>query len=187
MARILWPRRDDHGQTSVATLEFLIDYLRWCLEEPAADGPRAWAARVSRAVGRVEEAFDRHVKLFEAPGGPFDQVADPSLLPFAAREQEAGRLRQQHAALRTQIRCVGELFRNCLLLCAPPPGTSLMGGAAEELAARRALRLFAVLGPCVGDLLAGLAEHLAAENRMLGYTASGRGPRHVRRATSARP
>jgi hypothetical protein len=175
------------GQTSVATLEFLIGHLRWCLEEPVADGPRDWAARVSRAVDRVEEAFDRHVKLFEAPGGPFDHLADPGLLPFAAQEQEAGRLRQQHAALRTQIRCVGELFRNCLLLFAPPPGTSLKGGAAEELAERRALRLFAVLGPCVGDLLAGLADHLAAENKMLGRTAPGRAFRHVRRATSRPP
>src|SRR5262245_18063965 len=128
--------------TSAATLEFLIDYLRWCLEEPVADGPRDWAARVSRAVGRVDEAFDHHVRLFEAPGGPFDHLADPSLLPFAAQAQEAGRLRQQHAALRTQIRCVGELFRNCLLLLAPPPGTSPKGGAADELAERRALRLF---------------------------------------------
>jgi hypothetical protein len=175
------------GHTSAATLEFLIDYLRWCLEEPAADGARAWAARVSRAVHRVDAAFDRHVEIFEAPGGPLDHVADPSLLPFAAQEQEAGRLRQQHAALRTQIRCVGELFRNGLLLLAPPPGTSLKGGAADELTERRVLRLSAVLGPCVGDLLAGLADHLAAENRVLGYTASGRASHPVRRATIPRP
>ena len=175
------------GHTSVATLEFLIDHLRWCLEEPVADGTRDWAARVSRAVDRVDEAFDGHVKRLEAPGGPLDRLADPSLLPFAAQEQEAGRLRQQHAALRTQIRCVGELFRNCLLLCAPRLGASLKDGAADELAERRAFRLFAVLGPCAGDLVAGLADHLAAENRMLGYTASGRVPRHVRRATSPRP
>ena len=175
------------GQTSVATLEFLIEHLRWCLEEPAAHGPRDWAARVSRAVGRVDEAFDHHVKLFEAPGGPFDRLADPSLLPFAAQAQEAGRLRRQHAALLTQIRCVGELFRNCLLLVAPPLGTSLRGGAADGLAERRALRLFAVLGPCAGDLLAGLADHLAAENRVLGSAASGRASHLVRRATSPRP
>ena len=175
------------GHRSAATLEFLIDYLRWCLEEPAAEGTPDWAARVSRAVGRVEEAFAHHVKLFEAPGGPLDHLADSSLLPFGAQEQEAARLRQQHAALRTQIRCVGELFRNGLLLLAPPPGTPLQGGAADALAERRAHRLLAMLGPCVGDLLAGLADHVAAENRVLGYTASGRASHPVRRATSPRP
>ena len=171
----------------MAILEFLIDYVRWCLEEPVADGPRDWAARVSRAVGRVEEAFARHVKLLEAPGGPLDHVADPGLLPFGAQEQEARRLRQQHAALSTQIRCVGELFRNGLLLVAPPPGTPLQGGAADALAEARAHRLLAVLGPCVGDLLAGLANHLAAESRVLAYKASGRAAHPVRRATSPRP
>jgi hypothetical protein len=174
------------GHTSAATLDFLIDHLRWCLEEPVADSPRDWAARVSRAVGRVDEAFDRHVKRLEAPGGPLDPLADRGLLPFAARQQEAGRLRQQHAALRTQIRCAGELFRNCLLLLAPPPGTSGKDGAAEEFAERHALRLFAVLGPCVGDLVIGLADQLAAENRMLGYAARRRVPQQVRLATSPR-
>jgi hypothetical protein len=36
-------------------------------------------------------------------------------------------------------------------------------------------------------LLACLADHLAAENRLLGYTASGRASHRVRRATSRRP
>jgi hypothetical protein len=35
--------------------------------------------------------------------------------------------------------------------------------------------------------VAGLADHLAAEKRMLGGTASGRACHHVRRATSPRP
>jgi hypothetical protein len=161
-------------QTSGATLEFLIDHLHWCLEQPVADGTRDWAAQVSRAVDRVEEAFDHHVELLEAPNGPLDRIADPSHFPFTAQAQEAGRLRQQHAALRTRLRCVGELFRNCLLLFAPPLGTSLKTGAADERAEGRAFRLFGVLGPCVGDLLAGLADHLAAEKRLLAYAASGR-------------
>jgi hypothetical protein len=36
-------------------------------------------------------------------------------------------------------------------------------------------------------LVAGLADHLAAEKRMLGCAARSRAPQHVRRATRPRP
>jgi hypothetical protein len=159
------------GQTSVATLAFLLGHLRWCLDQPLADGPRDWGVRVSRTVDRVDGAFDRHVALLEDADGPLNRIADPSLFPFTAEAQQVRRLRQEHASLRTQIRCVGELFRECLVLFRPSPELSLRSAAADELAEARALRLFIVLGPCVGDVLASLEHHLAAEKKLLGHTA----------------
>jgi hypothetical protein len=166
-------------QTTAASLKFLVDHLRWCLAQPLAGESHEWAERVRRAVDHVEKAFVRHIEHVEAPGGPLDEIADPGQFPFTAAAQQVRALRRQHTALRTQIHCVSELFRDCLLLFGPATTTAADSIAVDSVAEARALRLFAILAPRVSDLVNDLEHHLAAEDALLtgsdldGYSIAG--------------
>jgi hypothetical protein len=153
-------------QTSEAGVEFLVGHLRWCLAQPLNGGSREWAVSVSRAVNQLDEAFRRHVEVMESAGGPLEQVAEPGQLPFTSAAQQVRRLRREHATLHTEIQCVGELFRDCLLLFAPPPDPFPRSAATSGMAESRATRLFGMLGSRVEDFLAELENHLAAEREL---------------------
>jgi hypothetical protein len=148
-------------------LEFAVGQLRWSLERPLVYGERDWAVRVHRALHRLAEALEHHVEFVEPPGGWFAQFADPHLLPLTEEAQQVARLCQEHILLRGKIRCLAAEFRNGLLLFSPHPEEYFGCGATEGPEEAHAFRLFSALDPCVGDLLALLVEHLAAEESLL--------------------
>jgi hypothetical protein len=173
-------------QTSVASLEFLVSHLRWCLAQPLDGDPRAWAVRVSRAVDQVDETFTGHIELLDAPGGPLSQIADPCLFPFTAEAQHVRRLRRQHTAFRTQLHCAAGLLRDCLLLFTPPPEVSPTSGAPADLAEARALRMFGIVGSVLGDLARELEIHLDTEKALLADATAAGGQEPVRALGKAR-
>ena len=143
-------------------LDFLLDQLRWSLGQPHVYGQREWAARLARALDRVGHAFDRHLNLVEGPNGSLPDLADPEQLPVSEEAQQARRLLREHAALRGCLELlVAQLRGGLLLFPAPDP-------AREALPEAGAFRLFDALGWCVGDLLATLDAHLAAEGKLFG-------------------
>jgi hypothetical protein len=170
--------------TSEATLEFALGQLRWSLDRPLVYGEREWAARVSRALDRVADAFDHHVESVEGPDGWFAQFSDPHLLPLTDEALRVARLRQEHVLLRGKIRCLAAQFRNSLLLFPPHLEASLGGAAAGDAEDAHAFRLLRALDPCVGDLLALLAEHLAEEEPLLPGTSTSVAPRRAAAAGS---
>jgi hypothetical protein len=151
--------------TGQPEFEFALDLLHWSLTQPLVYGERAWAGRVSRALDRVRDAFDRHAGLVRAPDGPLAQVADPRLLPLTDEAQAVQRLARDYLALRDRIELVAAQFRGALLLF---PAPAAAAPAPEPLPEVRAYRLFDTLGSCVADLLAALDAHLAAEKTVLG-------------------
>jgi hypothetical protein len=155
------------SQASEPSLKFLQDHVRWCLSRPLVYGERDWANRVSRALDRLAEAFDLHIEQWDAPGGPSRRLADPSLLPFTPEAHQVAQLRTQHAALRARLHGVAAQFRNALALFPPHLDTSLRDPAADDVQEVRVFRLFGVLDPLVGDLLADLDAHRAAEEQAL--------------------
>ena len=70
-------------RTGQPELDFLLDHLRWSLDQPHAYGQREWAGRLARALDRVRDAFDRHINLVERPDGLLAHLADPEQLPFS--------------------------------------------------------------------------------------------------------
>ena len=133
-------------RTGQPELDFVLDQLRWSLAQPHIYGQREWAARLARALGRVRDAFDRHVNLVEAPGGPLAHLADPGQLPFSEGARQAQRLLREHAALRGCLELLAAQLRGALLLFPAPEK-----GAPEALAEARAYRLFDALGWCASS------------------------------------
>jgi hypothetical protein len=159
-------------------LEFLLDHLRWSLEQPLRHGERDWATRVGRALERVAKVFDDHVEQTEGPGGLLTEVADACLLPFTAEAQQAATVRRQHESLRTKVRCVASQFRDALGLFPPQDdGARVATTDIDEVQEMRALRLFRALDPCVGDILAELDACLSAERSLLEAQAAENGKR----------
>jgi hypothetical protein len=155
------------SQSSEPNLKFLQDHVRWCLSRPLVYGERDWANRVSRALDGLAEAFDRHIEEWDAPNGPSRRLADPGLLPFTPEAHQAEHLRTQHAALRARLHGVAAQFRDALALFRPYLDRSLRDPAADEVQELRVFRLFGVLDPLVGDLLADLDAHRADEEQAL--------------------
>ena len=153
-------RLPDRYTNQGTALDFLLDQLRWSLDQPLVHGPREWAARLARALDRVRDAFDRHVNWAEAPDGPLAHLTDPGQLPFSEEARQAQRLLREHAALRGCLELLAAQLRGALLLFPAP--------APEALPEARAYRLFDALGWCVGDLLEALDAHLAAEAKLFG-------------------
>jgi len=156
-------------RTGQPELDFLLDHLRWSLDQPHAYGQREWAGRLARALDRVRDAFDRHINLVERPDGPLPHLADPEQLPFSEEARQAQRLLREHAALHGCLELLAAQLSGALLLFPAPDTTT------EALPETRAYRLFDALGWCVGDLLAALDAHLAAEEKLFGAAGPARG------------
>lgn len=148
-------------------LVFLLGQLRWSLDRPLVYGAGDWATRVGRALDRLEESFDHHVAAWEGPESILNEISEPGSFPFTTEAQRTERLHEQHLGLRTQLGCLVELFRNGLQLFPCQGDTSPGNAGADEQQEVRAFRLFAVLCPCVRDLLVGLERHLAEESKLL--------------------
>jgi hypothetical protein len=153
-------------RTGQPELEFALDQLRWSLRQPHVYGHRDWAGRLARTLEWVRDAFDRHVKLVEAPDGPLADIADPEQLPFSEETQQVQRLLREHPSLRGCLELLAAQLRGALLLFPAPDPEH------ETLPEARAFRLFDALGWCVGDLLVALDAHLAAEEKLFGSSGS---------------
>lgn len=154
-------------QSSDSTFAFVLEHLRWSLDQPMVFGERHWATRVMRALERVTEAFDQHVQFQEASDGPFDQLADTGLLPFTPEVQHIAWLRASHQRLRAQLHGITAQFRDALLFFPAAMETSPDNATGEGLQEVRAFRLFGVLEQCARDVATQLHQHLVLETSLL--------------------
>jgi hypothetical protein len=107
------------GTRRRAQIRFLVDHLRWCLDQPLVYGDPQRFASIGRSLGRLLTVFDAYVEEMRSPAGPLMTLADPGLLPFSHEAQQVKELLQQYDAVAVRLHHLALVLNGALnLFCA---------------------------------------------------------------------